>query len=364
MICRRNLLLLALAVAAGASRPAAGAVLDVGVGQAYATIGAAVAAAQAGDTIDIFGGTYTDQSAIINVPLTIQGVDGTPVFTATTDLSNGKAFLIVNASTTIDNIAFENATDSSANGAGIRYQSGDLIVSNSTFQSDQDGILATPFVAKTGSVLVENSTFLDDGIASGPYAGGAHGIYATDVASLTVEDSVFSGTQAGHDIKSRAVTTLVSGNTLDDGVTGTTSYAVDISNGGNATIIGNTITQGPNTQNESMVAYDTEGLLYADNSLLVEGNSFSNTLQGLSIGVYNHDAALTADITCNAFDGLSEPVVGPARLTGNAINGPLPACPAPEPSTAALLLSGMLLLIGVAPRRARNRSGAWIRKSG
>lgn len=352
---RPVLLCVMAAIAAGSGGPAAATVLNVGVGQAYATLGAAVAAATAGDTVDVHAGTYADQSAIINVPLTIEGVGGTPVFTATMPLSNGKAFLVTNASVTVDNIRFQDALDGDGNGAGIRYQAGDLVVSNDQFVGNQEGILATPGVAGTGTVLVTHSMFRDNGVASGSFAGSAHGIYATQLASLTVRNSVFSGTQVGHDIKSRAAQTLIVGNTLDDGVTGTTSYAIDISNGGEATIVGNAITQGPDTQNETMISYDAEGLRYVSNSLLVDGNSLGNTLPGISIGVYNHDSGLTADITCNAFNGLSNPVVGPALLQGNVVNGPLPACAVPEPSSIVPVLASMAALCVLSRRRSALR---------
>ena len=350
----RRLLLVPLIVllAARAGTSAGAAVLDVGVGQTFASLAAAVAAASAGDTIDVHAGTYTDQVALIGKPLTIRGVGGTPVFIATTDLSNGKGFLVVNASTTIDNIEFDSARVPDGNGAGIRQQAGDLVVSNSRFVGNQDGILATPFTGGTGSLLVANSTFVDNGVASGPFAGFAHAIYATDLASLTVRNSRFAGTQVGHDIKSRAATTQVSGTELDDGVTGTTSYAIDISNGGVATITGNIITQGSDTQNESMIAYAAEGLRYADNVLLVQGNVFDNSLPGNSIGVFNHAAGVNAGIVCNAFNGVANPVVGKATLRDNAFNAPLPACAAiPEPGMLPVLLTGGVVLLGAARRQ-------------
>ena len=341
-----------------AAPPAWAGVLSVGAGQTYSTLAAAVAAAAAGDTIDIYGGTYTNQTADITKPLTLVGVDGTPVFTATGQLSNDKGFLVIDASTTVENITFENALadPASNNGAGIRYQSGNLTVLDSSFISNQDGILATPTVGGTGAVVVRNSLFKDNGVASGPGAGFAHALYATDLASLTVTGSTFQGTQTGHDIKSRAVDTVIIGNYLDDGVTGTTSYAIDLPNGGNATIIGNTIDQGPNTQNPIMVAYGEEGLTHTGNTALIDGNSFINSLTtAVAVGVNNaiaNPAATAVTVACNAFDGVPVPTAGPVTLVGNVTNAALPACAAgvAEPPGLTLLLAPLLAVLALRRR--------------
>ncbi len=329
--------------------------LNVGIGQTYATLAAAIASASGGDTINVQAGTYTDQVATINKPLTIVGVGGMPVFTATANLSNGKGFLVVDADVTIDNISFSNAQVTDLNGAGIRYEAGAMIVRNSQFIGNQNGILATPFTAGTGSVLVEGSIFTGNGITSGPGSGLAHAIYATQLALLTIQNSIFQDTRIGHDIKSRAAATVVTGNMLEVGVTGTASYAIDVANGGAATVTGNTITQGPNTDNWAMLAYAAEGLAWTDNALLVEGNLFANTLTGTSIGVYNHASGITAQVVCNAFNGLSQPVVGPADLQNNVINSPLPACAStavPEPAPSMPLLAGCLGLLLLRRRAA------------
>jgi hypothetical protein len=331
--------------------PAEATVLNVGAGQTYGTIADAVGAASAGDTIDVHAGTYTDQSAIINVPLTIQGVGGVPVFVATTNISNGKGFLVINATTTIGNIEFRNAQVADGNGAGIRYQAGNLIVLNSSFIGNQDGILATPTVDKTGSLLVINSVFQNNGAASGSESGFDHALYATQLASVTVEYSNFQGTQVGHDIKSRAANTVITGNTLDDGVTGTTSYAIDVSNGGIATITGNTITQGPNTQHGRMIAYAAEGLIYANNALEIRGNTFVNRLPVGAVGVANFATSVVAQVSCNAFDNLPTPVLGSADLHNNVVNGPLPVCAVPEPSSLALLVPAAAMLLAKQRRR-------------
>ncbi len=347
-----------------AARPAAAGVLTVGAGDEYATLGAAVAAAGAGDTIDVTAGTYGDPDVTINVPLTIVGVGGMAVFTSPNQLLNDKGFLVANADLTVANLAFVGAYADSAsnNGAGIRYQSGNLTVLDSAFTGDQDGILATPNVAGTGTVVVNNSTFTDDGAGDGF----SHALYATDLAALTVTNSYFACMQAGHDIKSRAADTVIENNFLDDGalvcngVTSTTSYAIDLSNGGNATITGNTIDQGPNTSNSNMIAYDTEGLIYGDNTALIDGNAFINSDPDGSVGVLDdalpsQDVSLT--VACNAFDDVQQPVNAangaPVTEYGNVSGSALPACAHGVPAPSGRLAVAPALLVLLAARRRR-----------
>lgn len=338
-------------------------VITMGAGGSYATLADAVAAAVAGDTISIAAGTYTDQVASIDVPLTIMGTGGPVIFTqSASELPHLKGFLITNADTTVENITFQNAAisdDNGANGAGIRYQSGDLTVINSRFIGNQDGILAAPGTPGTGTILIQNSSFIGNGVASGPRSGLEHGIYIGMVASLTVIGSTFQGTLVGHDIKSRARKTTITGNTLDDGVSGTTSYAIDLPNGGLDTVFGNTIDQGPNTGNSSMIAYAAEdpgNTTWPDNALLVSGNLFDNSNQS-SIAVHNFSSGVTAVINCNAFDNVDTVADGLASLSGNVIDGPVPACgqSVPEPSGLTLAFTALALLAACRVLRGQPR---------
>ena len=164
-------------------------------------------------------------------------------------------------------------------------------------------------------------------------------------------DAALPGTQVGHDIKSRAANTVITGNTLDDGVTGTTSYAIDVSNGGIATITGNTITQGPNTQHAEDYRYAAEGLDYANNALEIRGNTFVNRLPVGAVGVASFATGVVAQVSCNAFDNLPTPAPESADLRNNVVNGALPVCAVPEPSSLALLVPAAAMLLAKQRRR-------------
>ena len=232
-----------LAIGAATSTADA-AVITVGAGGGYdfTTLAAAVGAAQANDDIRIAAGTYLNDFATVMIPLTIEGVGGPVVLQDTVPIPNGKAILVTQADVTVRNITFSGAHVFDGNGAGIRAETGNLIVDGGTFLNNQDGILSAS--DPTANITVLNSTFIGNGAGDGF----THAIYAGAIDTLTVANSTFAGTLVGHDIKSRAHVTVITNNVLDDGVSGTPSYAIDIPNGGVATITGNTITQGVNTK--------------------------------------------------------------------------------------------------------------------
>jgi hypothetical protein len=306
-------------------------VLKVGPGGQYQTISKAVAAADA-DTdlgnyydLQIMPATYTNDFPYVTRPMTIE-VDpnyaGSPVvLEATVPLPNEKGIILTVASLTVNGLTFTGAQiDNSlgGNGAGIRDQNtgpgATLMILNSTFTGNQEGILTGDDADET--ISVTNSNFTNNGNPNINYF--QHGLYVNGGTSLTVSNSLFCGQLIGHDIKSRAQATIVSGNQLYDGAAnpalgcdaGSSSLAIDVPNGGMVSISGNQIIQGATSQNYKMVDYGEEGLAYGNNSLAVSGNSFTSSGTPSATAIYD-PYCVTAQLSNNTFIGITT-IVDPA----------------------------------------------------
>ncbi len=287
-----------------AAMPALAGDINVGPTRAYKTLAAGVAAARTGDRVLLDAGVYINDTAVTSVPLTIEGVGPGVTLRAISPIANQKGILVARAALTVRNLTFDGAQVTDNNGAGIRVEAGDLTVDNAIFINNQDGILVNPI---PGAVItVTNSTFTGNGIGDGY----THAIYANEVAQLAVADSTFNGTKAGHDIKSRALATTISRTFLDDGVTGTTSYAVDLPNGGAAVLDKVTVTQGVNSQNPTMVAYGAEGNLKAANSLTVSNSTFNDQMHTSSVVAVRNFTGTPAVLANDIFNNVAQALVG------------------------------------------------------
>ena len=277
--------------------------LPVGPGQTYTTIAAAVAAADGDNNaanyyvITVAPGTYTNDTAIVTRPMTIEAAQpgSAVILNETVALANQKGILISLAQLTVDGLTFQGAyIDGSlgANGAGIRAEGSQgytLTVRNSQFISNQEGILTD--VNFPLDVVLTNNVFMNNG--NGDTSSLTHGVYiGSGNNSLTAIGNEFCGTIVGHNIKSRALVTIEN-NTLYDGAAdpnqpscnvGSASYALDIPNGGVAVVSGNTMIQGTATQNSNMFSYGEEGLTYPTDSLVFINNQMQNTLPN-AIGI-------------------------------------------------------------------------------
>ncbi len=320
-------------------------VLTVGPSGQYATIAAAVAVANA-DTnsansyvISVAAGTYSNDTAQINRPMTIEAaVPGSAVILyQSVALANEKGILLAYASLTVDGLTFENAEISNSlggNGAGIRDQDTNttndtLTVMNSTFINNQMGILTEN--GPTENTVLINDVFINNGNPNANYFG--HAVYIGSSGWLTAIGNEACGTNIGHDIKSRASMNVIENNTLYDGAAdpnqpscnvGSTSYALDLPNGGVALVADNTMIQGTATENSTIFAYGEEGLIYPTNSITFMNNVMDNTLTD-AIGIYDNPSAPVPVVgSGNTFANSIATQVDPAsanQLTGSVDAG-------------------------------------------
>jgi len=315
-------------------------VLTVGAGQQYIRVADAVAASHDGDTLRVQAGTYLNDFATIDTKITIEGVGGMVRLIATQAPPNGKAILTTNTDVTLDHLEFSGAQVADGNGAGVRYQGGSLVITNSYFHDNQDGLLGGPAVAGTGAITISNSEFAHNGAGDGY----THNLYVGDVGSLAIDQSYFHDAVVGHEIKSRAERTTITNSRIHDGPNGTASYSVDLPNGGTALIQGNVIQQGPASSNPAMIAYGEEGGLHAVNALRVVGNTILNELASPSISAVWNATSAAAEVSGNAIYGLpaNRVAIGAAALSGNTVLASEPALLTSPPWAAA---AGLVLSV-------------------
>jgi hypothetical protein len=308
-----------------------GTVLTVGTGQQFSSLSAAIAASQDGDTIALQAGTYYDDPATVTHSVTIEGVGGMAHLVSTQDISNDKAILIDDAANlTIQNLEFSGATVSDGNGAGIRYEAGNLQIIDSYFHDNQDGILGGRVAG--GNVTITGSTFVHNGAGDGQ----THGAYLGEINSFTVTNSFFQDQLGGSDIKSRAATTEVANNQLVDTANGDTNYQVDLPNGGNATVENNLVVKSGTPENRAIVHFGGE-ISNPTGALVVQGNQFyshygdtSAVLNQTNLPVSLLNNGLSADVTIPVDQGTAT-----ATISGNV---PLHGA---DPSTALELPGGI-----------------------
>ncbi len=280
--------------------------LEVGAGKAYAMPSAAAAAAGPGDHIDIYPGQYFDCATLAAPRLVVEGV-GDPAAVVLTDKTcGGKALLVVDGDDiTIRNLTLTRARVPDGNGAGIRAEGGNLTVDGVHFINNQDGILtnANPAMVLT----VRHSQFTKNGVC---LEACSHAIYAGKIASLVVQDSVFRDTRQGHDIKSRALRTEVTGCDIQDGPDGTASYLIEAPNGGAVIVRDNTLEKGPMSGNHTAaISIGAEGVDQPTPEITVVHNHMTND-GNYRTALVNNMTATEAKLSGNTLSGAVEPLRG------------------------------------------------------
>ncbi len=214
--------------------------------------------------------------------------------------------------TTIVNVEFHQATVPDQNGAGIRLDGGNLVLRNTGFYDNENGILGG--VGGT-TVTIERSEFARNGFGDGQ----SHGIYIGNVDRLNVRASFFHEAKVGHNLKSRAKQSFIENSYFMDGPTGTSSYLLDFPDGGVVSLRGNLVQKGPNADNTISVAYGMERNTYAENTITLAHNTLTNTMgRGTFVAVAGFTQWVT--LTGNLFAGsasMSSGTSGKLTAQGN-----------------------------------------------
>ena len=268
------LTLLACAFVASAPVPAqtaaAAFVIDE-TGEGFATLQDAVDAVGGGSgTILIAPGRHRQCAVQEAGEIAYVAVEpGTAIFDGVA--CEGKAALVLGGrSARVDGIVFQNIRVPDRNGAGIRLEAGDLVVSESLFRNGENGILVARDHA--GTIRIEQSTFSGLGLCPED-AGCSHSIYNSGSGTLTVTRTRFERGTGGHYVKSRGGRIEVTDSSFDDSQGRATNYMIDLSNGGAGLNARNVFVQGADKENYSaFIAVAPEGAEHSSAGLTVTDN--------------------------------------------------------------------------------------------
>lgn len=218
-------------------------------GETFDNLADAVAAVGGGNgTIMIAPGTYR-MCAVQNAGRVayVAREPGTVIFDGVA--CEGKAALVLNGEgARIEGLTFQNIRVEDNNGAGIRLETGDLLVRESLFRDGENGILVAN--DNRATIRVDQSTFSQLG-GCPENSGCSHSIYNSGTGTLTITRSRFERGTGGHYVKSRGQRIEVSDSSFDDSQGNATNYMIDLSNGATGTIARNTFVQGQNKENYS-----------------------------------------------------------------------------------------------------------------
>ncbi len=249
------------------------ATMRVGSGEKISTLTEAARLARDGEVIEIRPGNYRGQPVVWTQDnLLIRGVGERPVMLADGRSAEDKATWVVRGGhVRIENIEFRGARASHANGAGIRFERGELTVHGCRFADNEMGILTAN--QATMALTVSDSEFAD---APRDARDVHHLLYVGAIGKFVLRGSRFQNGYLGHLVKSRARENHILYNMLVDGATGRASYELEFPNGGIAYVIGNVIGQSAGTDNPSLVAFGAEGQRWPENALYLAHNTLLN----------------------------------------------------------------------------------------
>jgi hypothetical protein len=270
--------------------------------------------ARDGDIIEIDAGVYpNDYVTWRQNNLTLRGVGGMAHLKSKGLIPNRKAIWITRGNNTvIENVEFSGAAVQHTNGAGIRHEGGDLTLRNTFFHGNEFSILTGAL--PNASIEISGSRFWNQKRPTRH----SHGIYIGAIRRFTLIGSHFTGTDQGHQVKSRALENHILYNRIEDVPGGNSSRLIDLSNCGLSLVIGNELHQGATTQNSNAIGYGPEGCERRSEEqmrLYLAHNTFVNEAQAGSF--VRNFAGGDVFLANNLVFGAGELLVGSGVQQGN-----------------------------------------------
>lgn len=288
-------------------------VLRVGPAQEIKTVAEAARLAGDGDTIEVDAGEYQRDLAVwTQNDLTIRATGGRAKLRASGGAAEGKAIWVVRGGRiAIEGFDFEDARVHARNGAGIRFETGQLTVRNCRFLGNEMGLLTGN--DPKAELTVENSEFAHNKRLDGHN----HGLYVGSIAKLTVRASYFHHGHIGHLLKSRAAVNHVLYNRFTDEMGGAASYELEFPNGGVVVLIGNIVQQSSTSENGILISYGAEGYSGADHAIVLSHNTLvdNRPSEGVFLRVMRGEGKFDAKIRIKAVNNL---LVGNSDKLDNA----------------------------------------------
>lgn len=233
----------------------------VGPGQGYATLAAALAAAHAGDVIEIVAGTYHEAAKITAPDVTLRGIAGRPhVDCDGIALADDKACLLIAADgVSLDNLEISGAViaeGEGGNGACIRNEPNKSFTLRRVFcHESQEGILSDG-----GHIRIESSEFADNG-----WTERTHNVFFNGACSVEVLRSTFRDARIGHEFKSRCLKTVIADSVFRS-TTG--SRDLDIAAGGETRVYRSVFEKTAGAENHGIIAFGSESCANPGDMLL------------------------------------------------------------------------------------------------
>ncbi|GGC59368.1 hypothetical protein GCM10011504_41940 [Siccirubricoccus deserti] len=163
------------------------------------------------------------------------------------------------------------------------------------------------------TLLIEDSVFLGNGALRDGHAC-ARGIYAGRLGALLIRRSRFEATRVCHHVKSRAARTEVVDSQILDTPDDNASYLVDLPNGEEVLLRGNTLHKGPRSGNPgTAIAIGFEGVTQPTPSLRILDNRFETLLPRVTVFVRNR-SKVAVELSGNSLTGRVVALVGPGRV--------------------------------------------------